>query len=520
MNTAPSIPWLDRLLIALFAVALVIPAAFLKPDEQAAAAEKRTLAPAPKAPRNTNALAAFPDAFDAWFADHFGFRQALIKTHARISFFALKTSPSPKVILGRNGYIFLKGTPEADGDPIADFRGTVPLTPYELERWRWQLEDEHAWLRNRNIDFIFSVIPGKEHMNPEFMPVGFENIGSPGSYDQFISYVAPRATYPFVILRPVMQAAKDHAIIYRKTDTHWNDAGAWAGAFALSDTVRLTGYPSTPVFHSTDLIYSVTNYHEGDMGNMIGLPGETCEPLVTIRRKDSPVTVFPLSDHPLGDIVTMIGNTNLPKAVLFHDSFGHYLKPILGEFFQWLRFRWSNAGIDRNVVEDAQPDVVIHLMAERRIRMGQRYEMGVQQEGCRDRFDRLGQTAILWDQSTSFAGIQAPDGVTSETTADGLVLTGHTRPAGFMLPPVTAASTYLPVIRVECSTPANEELALSWDNGARTFTQMIKGPIPAGRHVVYLPVLDPETSGRLHLDVVRGSASLTLHAVEIRLIAR
>ena len=510
--------WLDYALIAFFLLALILPAVLLRPDPEAAAAEKRTLAPAPALPRSLDDLVTFPRSFDAWFADHFGFRQALIKAHSRISFFVLRTSPSPKVVLGRDGFIFLKGTPEADGDPIADFRGTVPLTPFELERWRWQLEDQHAWLRDQGIAFIFAVIPGKEQMNAPFMPRGYEQVG-PGAYDQFVAHIAPRATYPFVDLRPAIQAAGAQAIIYRKTDTHWNDTGAWAGIFALTDRLRVA-FPAIPKITPDGLVFHVTGYHEGDMGNMIGLPGETFEPLVEIRRAASPVITTPLTDSPLGDVITTVNDDSLPRAVIFHDSFGHYLKPLLGEYFRWLRFRWSNAGIDRSIVVKSQPELVIHLMAERRIRMGQRYEMAVQQHGNRDRFERAPPSGMRWDATSGFDGITTPDGVTGTPTTDGLLLESSTRGVGFILPPIEAAATHLPVIRISCTMEKNDELALSWTNATRTVSGEIKGPVPAGRNIVYLPLLDPEATGPIHVDLVRRSGRIIVHAIDVRLIPR
>jgi hypothetical protein len=516
--TAPAPRWLDAALTALFALALVLPALFLKPDLEAAAGEKRTLAPAPTQPRDLKALAAFPETFDAWFADHFGFRSSLIKTHARLSFFALHTSPSPKVFRAKDGFIFLKGTPAEDGDPIADLRGTDPLSPYQLERWRWQLEDQHAWLRDRGIGFIYAVIPGKERMNRDHLPAGYAPV-NPGAYDQFVAHIAPRATYPFVALEPTLAAAAQHTLLYRKTDTHWNDAGAWAAAFVLSDTLRLLA-PAVPRFTPPDLSFRVIDYREGDMGNMLGLPGETFERLVEIRRTASEVTVFPLTDHPLGDIVTTTPDELRPRAVLFHDSFGHYLKPWFGEYFRWLRFRWSNAGIDTSVIAASEPEWVIHLMAERRIRMGQRYEMAVQQHGNRDRFLRATATAAAWNTATGFDALTPVPEVTASPTPDGLVVTGHRRTLAFTLPLPAATATHLPVLRIDATVETDSELMLGWTGPDGRPLRDVKGPLPAGRNTVYLPVLDPEATGPLHLDLIRGADRLTLHDLTIRLIPR
>ena len=136
--------WLNGLLAGIFAVLITAPGlvTFLPRKPSAAGGgEHRQLAPSPTWAWRKEAMLAFPRGFDAWFQDHFGFRDAFIRAHALLMYKVLHTTPSARVMLGRDKYLFYNGAAIKDGDPIADYRGHRPLTPLQLETWRWYFEE-------------------------------------------------------------------------------------------------------------------------------------------------------------------------------------------------------------------------------------------------------------------------------------------------------------------------------------------------------------------------------------------
>ena len=123
-------PWLDMLLVAIFLLAIGVPfvatAAGIGGEETDE--EIRTAAPAPAPPHDLVSLAAWPEAFTKYFADHFAFRARLVRWQARLRVGILGASPTPDVLIGHNGWLFY-GTDGA----IEDFTGTRPFTIPELE---------------------------------------------------------------------------------------------------------------------------------------------------------------------------------------------------------------------------------------------------------------------------------------------------------------------------------------------------------------------------------------------------
>ena len=64
------------------------------------------------------------------------------------------------------------------------------------------------------------------------------------------------------------------------------------------------------------------------------------------------------------DIVYESPGKELPRAVMFRDSFATSLIPFLVDHFQRITFSWQYT-FDRELVEKEHPDVVIQEMVER-----------------------------------------------------------------------------------------------------------------------------------------------------------
>src|SRR5271165_2755891 len=98
----------DLALIIVFLAAITMPLAgqFLHLDCGIKLNDNRVLEPLPELKLDRASLAAFPAKFEAYFNDHFGFRQRLIHWLSVVKVLGLGVSSSRDVILGRNGWIF------------------------------------------------------------------------------------------------------------------------------------------------------------------------------------------------------------------------------------------------------------------------------------------------------------------------------------------------------------------------------------------------------------------------------
>ena len=89
--------------------------------------ENRTLASFPQAPANRDDWLGYPTAFDAYMDDNFGLRLVLLRLYNRLHV-ALGVSPSERVILGEEGWLFYEVAQLTDQN-----RGALPLNEEQLD---------------------------------------------------------------------------------------------------------------------------------------------------------------------------------------------------------------------------------------------------------------------------------------------------------------------------------------------------------------------------------------------------
>jgi hypothetical protein len=346
----------DRILIAIFIATLWLPMTgmVLSLDHDGPSAENRTLAPWPQLRWDEASLRALPEQLTRYFEDHFAFRQRMVRWQAVVRLRVLGVSPSKAVINGRDGWLFY-----ADDGAMADYAEAAPFTSAELEQWRDTLQDTSDWLRAQGIAYVFVIAPDKHVIYPEYMPETIRRAAI-SRIDELVSHLREHSTVRVVDLRPPLLAAKTRERLYHRTDTHWNDRGAFVGyqsiIDALTEDFPALRHPSRSAFEPR-----VVQSEGLDLAGMLGLTEVLSEEdLVLVPRHPTARILEPL--HPNrrlthGRIVTDAPNRG-PHALVFMDSFGPALVPFLSEEFSRVVYLWQD-NIDPQVVEQERPQVVI-----------------------------------------------------------------------------------------------------------------------------------------------------------------
>ena len=82
------------------------------------------------------------------------------------------------------------------------------------------------------IPYLFVVAPSKHDVYPEFMPDRLNRVRDDSRLDQLMAYIEaffPAPPVDILDLRPTLAEARKSGVrLFHKTDTHWNDRGAWA----------------------------------------------------------------------------------------------------------------------------------------------------------------------------------------------------------------------------------------------------------------------------------------------------
>ncbi|MFN7988924.1 MAG: hypothetical protein U0529_15735 [Thermoanaerobaculia bacterium] len=354
-------------LVVLFLGALVLPAAANLAGFSGAnaEAENRRMAELPKLEPRLASLAAYPDAFTAWWDDNFGFRSTLVRWSGELRWFGLGVSPSTTVVRGKEGWLYYAGDSGMD-----DYVRESPFDAKALGEWRETLVRSREWLRRQGVAFVFTISPDKHVVYPEYLPETIRPVGGTYRMDQLFRALDGTGV-PAVDVRGALLAAKPNERLFEKTDTHWNERGAYLAYEELVRAVR-EQVPAVPPALPRSDFDAVSRDEAGmDLAGMIGLKDVLREErlLLVPRRPRLARTVEPEGGEPWwgnGRIVTEIPGSTLPRAVVFRDSFTSRLAPFLSEHFSRVVYLWQD-NFDEEVVRQEKPDVVIQQIVGRHL---------------------------------------------------------------------------------------------------------------------------------------------------------
>ncbi len=467
----------------------------------AADSEQRAAVPFPKWSWRFRDLIVYPRQFEAWFRDHFGFRQTLIDLNSRISYFVFHTSPSAKVLLGRDGWLFYNGDKQAgDSNPVDDSRGATRLPPRQLEWIRWMIQDQLEWLAARGIRYHFIVIPSKEAIYAEYLPDYAAKVG-PSPREQVLAHLRT-AGVPALDLMEALRAGKARDRLFMKTDSHWNDLGALIGYQQIIAAVA-SNFPAVRPLTEADFRVERRLEDGSDLARMINLNRELREEQIYLApRAERQSRVRKAGLQEMVDVYAETDDASLPVGVVYRDSFTERLVPFLSENFKRLVFKWARQGADMSRLDAAQPDVVLQIMADRALSLPLKYSGAIQAERARQRF---GESRIML-----------------------LKLTATNRLAGvervLELPEIKGADRYLPIVRLEIGSPGEMRMSLqALRPGARgrlQWTEQVGAALASGDNDICLPLVDPELSGPLRLVLTGAPGDCVVKSVEVRGIRR
>jgi alginate O-acetyltransferase complex protein AlgJ len=358
----------DTVLVVGFLGAICLPAADALFDlDPTRLSEKRRLAPPPVVRVSRPLEVSYTAAFESWWNDSFGFRRSLVVGYSR-ALLALGVSPTPSVIVGRSGWLFFAGD-----EALASYRVMRPFGETELAAWRRRIETRRDWLAERGIRYLVVIAPNKETIYPEFMPAHLNRVRTVTRLDQLVTYLRAESSVAIVDPREALRAAKAGGALYFRTDTHWNDTGAWLLYREILTSLR-PWYPELTSTPDTAFVRITQNGWSGDLATMLGLDGRLLEErLVLEPRSVRAARVADPGPRPADPQRRLsAAEREMPsrlRVVMFHDSFGLSLQPFLSESFSRIVFSsgptdWR-LNFDPALIERERPALVIQEIAER-----------------------------------------------------------------------------------------------------------------------------------------------------------
>src|SRR5207237_6794352 len=107
----------------------------------------------------------FPGRFEAALTDHLAGRDALVGWHARLAVNGLGASPTPRVWVGPDGWLFYNYRVDA-----VPSRQAAAAVAEVYDRWAAAARAWADWCAARGARLVVVVVPDKQSVYPELVP--------------------------------------------------------------------------------------------------------------------------------------------------------------------------------------------------------------------------------------------------------------------------------------------------------------------------------------------------------------
>ncbi|MBO7485960.1 MAG: hypothetical protein J6T84_07845 [Spirochaetaceae bacterium] len=337
---------------------MLIPIINFNWKESVSEKEKRTLAKVPEF--NSEIF----KSCDLFVQDRFGGRNELIKLSNFIDYNVLcKRVLNDKAFKGKNDFYYL--IDYGDGWNIMDFYKKNLLEVEELTEFKEKIKKTVSWCEEQGIKYLFVIGPNKHSIYPENYlskrPDGISRI------DQ-ITEVFDELKIPYVFPREYLIEKKNSYTIplYYETDTHWNLLGGYCTSCLIKEKLKEL-FPKTKF---PEIEYDINveyTYEAGDILPMLGIERALCtNPILSPKGASftdyyeltNPKNRFEYAKNKIYD--------ELPKAIVFGDSFALSIKPYLPTMFSETQFNYTHfSEAQKEYILSNKPDIIIFEKVER-----------------------------------------------------------------------------------------------------------------------------------------------------------
>ena len=319
--------------------------------------EKRTLAPVPKLVSEEGLNVNYLPELGAYFEDHYAFRSQLVAANSKLQADVFGTSPVDTIVKGTDGWLYYT-------DSLADYQQTDVMSDREAFALAYNMKLVQESLAERGIEFLYTVAPNKNSLYAENMPYYYKPVTGNGKN---IDAVKTNLVELGVNYADLFEAFKeDGRILYRLQDSHWNGEGA-----VLAYNVIL------------DRLGKTHDAHENAVRkNVKTATGDLATSLYGVWAENEWDTVVDVARNYINtnQAESWEANTVLTEALgadgsllMFRDSFGNTLSPLLADVFG--KGAFSKASIYQldSYVEMYKPDTVIFEIVERNMANASRF---------------------------------------------------------------------------------------------------------------------------------------------------
>jgi hypothetical protein len=294
-------------------------------------------------------------------------------------------------LLGKDMWLFLAMDSNA---VLNQIRSRSPIRQDDLSKYQTIMMERMARFSDLNIPYIFCIAPTKEIIYDDYLPDDFDIDLSLYPMNQITSCLDAVGFKTYPLHDSVKRARLIYESVFYRTDTHWNIFGAFAAyqqIFNLLSQHVHIGFMAS----LDDFSIKKQDGYRGDLADkphLVFMPNYVNE-FIKIRPGELPFSAFSESVSVIvsdgrfksanvpdylkvsktrDTVIHETGDSSKPTILIFHDSFMINLRQFISPHFFRAIYIWK-ADVDFGIVERVRPDIVLHVMLDRFMRLVPNY---------------------------------------------------------------------------------------------------------------------------------------------------
>lgn len=293
--------------------------------------------------------------FRSYYNESYGLKKTYVNSYIKLKN-VLKEDPIPnRVVEGKEGWLFLGNNYNKS---LNNSFGIEEFEAGKLFKVVDYLKKVDTYLKNKNISFYVVVAADKNNIYQEKLP--FKIIEKPTRLDALKKELKGVNVTLIDLSIPLIQN-KDKEELYIKTDSHWNDYGAFIGYSYLIDKFNERGFSNIDKVSLKDFNIRKDASYVGDISKMINDFTKVNRIVFDKKYKSN----YSIENKEKGVLYCTNIDKKL-KIMMHHDSFSLAWMPFLIETFGQSIFL-KNYQLDKVAIEKNRPDIVVFEIIERDI---------------------------------------------------------------------------------------------------------------------------------------------------------
>ncbi len=302
--------------------------------------------------------------YDAWFTDHFDYRQILVKANSYLRINLFQTSPIPNAMFIGENFEFYSGNDLL----IDDVTGKRRLNEQEMNYIFQNLKIKYNTLKDLNIGYYVTMPPSKQTVYEDLLPSYLrKQAKSDKMAKQLGDFLVKNSVQYYVniidILKQRHQYFPQERVFYQY-DIHWSERGAFFAYQILMNNIRIK-YPWVGnTLQMNDIKLDTVYTNQADLAKLILLSEQYKKETYEMKFENSDSIKESIEN---GVFTYPVFRYYNPKAVgkvlVYRDSYSEQWKKLIAHHFRESTFIWDQ-NIRLSQILEYKPDIIIQENCE------------------------------------------------------------------------------------------------------------------------------------------------------------